>query len=58
MANAKHVDNLKMLRQIRKEVSSELEKMTPEQRQEFFKGAEELYEGLKKMEKVRAAVAR
>jgi hypothetical protein len=57
LAKAKH-DNLKMLRQIRKEISSELEKMTPEQRQEFFKGAEELYEGLKKMEKVRAAIAR
>ncbi len=57
MAKAKR-DNLKMLRQIRKELSLELEKMTPEQREEFFKGAEEFYEGLRKMEKVRAAIAR
>lgn len=57
MAKAKH-DNLKMLRQIREELSVELEKMTPKQREEFFKGAEELYEGLKKMEKVRASIAR
>jgi hypothetical protein len=47
-----------MLRQIRKELSLELEKMTPEQREEFFKGAKEFYEGLRKMEKVRAAITR
>ena len=57
MAKAKH-DNLKMVQHIRKELSLELEKMTPRQREEFFKGAEELFEGLKKIEKVRAAIAR
>ncbi len=57
MTKTKH-DNLKMLRQIRKELSLELEKMTSDQREEFFKGAEEFYEGLRKMEKVRASIAR
>ena len=57
MAKTKR-DNLKMLSQIRKELSIELEKMTPKQREEFFKGAEEFYKGLKKMERVRAAITR
>ncbi len=57
MARGKQ-DNLKMLRDIRKELSSELEKMTPDQREEFFRGAEEFYKGLTRMEKVRTAVAR
>jgi hypothetical protein len=47
-----------MLRQIREELSLELDKMTPKQREEFFRGAEELFHGLQKMEKVRAAIAR
>ncbi|HEX9844931.1 MAG TPA: hypothetical protein VGA92_00535 [Candidatus Nitrosotenuis sp.] len=51
-------DNLKMLDQIRKELSQDLEKMTSQQREEFFKGTEEIYEGLKKMAKVRQSITR
>ncbi len=47
-----------MLQKIRKDLSLELEKMTPRQREEFFKGAEKVYEGLKKMAKARATIAR
>jgi len=36
--------------------SLELEKMTPKQRKEYFKAACEVYEGLKKMAKVREAI--
>ena len=55
---AKKHDNLKMLNQIRKELSLELEKMMPEQREEFFKGAENVYDGLKKMAKARQTITR
>jgi hypothetical protein len=47
-----------MLNQIREELSQDLEKMMPEQREEFFKGAENVYDGLKKMAKARQAVTR
>ncbi len=47
-----------MLDQIRKELSQDLERMMPKQREEFFKGAENVYEGLKKMAKARQAVTR
>lgn len=57
MAKKKH-DNVKMLQKIREELSLELEQMTPKQREEFFKGAEEVYEGLKKMAKARTAITR
>ena len=57
MAERKH-DNLKTLSQIRKELSEDLEKMTTRQREEFFKGTEEIYEGLKKMAKVKQSIAR
>lgn len=51
-------DNLKMLNQIRKELSQDLEKMTPQQRKEFSKGTEEIYEGLKRMAKVKQSITR
>ena len=57
MPKKKH-DNVKMLRKIREELSLELEKMAPKQREEYFKGAYEVYEGLKKMAKARAAIIR
>jgi len=46
-----------MLREMRKELSLELAKMSPKQREEFFRGAEEFYAGLKKMERVRASIS-
>ncbi len=55
---AKKHENVKMLQKIRKDLSLELEKMTPRQREEFFKGAEKVYEGLKNMAKARATIAR
>ena len=57
MPKKKH-DNVKMLRKIREELSLELEKMAPKQREEYFKGAYEVYEGLKKLAKVRVAITR
>jgi predicted CopG family antitoxin len=57
LVKGKH-DNLKMLRQIRKELSLELKKMAPEQRKEFITGTEDVYEGLKKMAKARQSIAR
>jgi len=57
LAKKKH-DNVKMLQKIREELSLELEQMTPKQREEFFKGAEEVYEGLKRMAKARTAITR
>jgi hypothetical protein len=57
-AKKKQHDNIKMLQKIREEISLELEQMTPEQREEFFRGAEDVYEGLKKMAKVRTAIAK
>jgi predicted CopG family antitoxin len=56
LAKKKH-NNIKMLQKIREELSSDLEKMTPKQREEFFRGAEEVYEGLSKMAKARASVS-
>lgn len=47
-----------MLEQIRKELSQDLEKMTPQQQKEFFKGAEEMYEGLRKMARVKQSITR
>lgn len=47
-----------MLRKIREELSLELEKMTPKQCEEYFKGAYEVYEGLKKMAKIREAITK
>lgn len=38
------------------ELSLELEKMTSKQREEYFKGAYEVYEGLKKMVKAKEAI--
>jgi hypothetical protein len=46
-----------MIREIRRELSLELVKMSSKQREEFFKGAEEFYAGLKKMERVRASIS-
>ncbi|MGH2611674.1 MAG: hypothetical protein ACRDFB_01335 [Rhabdochlamydiaceae bacterium] len=57
MAGEKH-GNLKILNQVHKELSQDLEKMTPQQREEFFKGTEEIYKGLKKMAKVRQSFTR
>lgn len=54
----KEHNNVKMLRKIREELSLELEKMSPKQREEYFKGASEIYGGLKKMAKARAAITR
>lgn len=51
-------DNLKLLSKIRKELSQDLEKMTPQQREEFLKGTEEIYKGLRKMAKVKQSIAR
>lgn len=51
-------DNLKMLGKIRKELSHDLDKMTPQQREKFFEGTREIYDGLKKMAKVRQAIAK
>jgi hypothetical protein len=51
-------NNVKMLNRIRKELSKELSMMTPAQRQEFFQGAEDVYEGLKKMARSRETIAR
>jgi hypothetical protein len=50
--------SLKMLREVRRELLLELQKMTTNQRDEFLRGAEEFYKGLMKMEKVRAAIAK
>lgn len=41
-------DNLKILGKIRNQISQDLDKMTPQQREKFFEGAKEIYEGLKK----------
>jgi len=39
-------NNVKMVWKIRRELSEEMVKMTPRQREEYFKGAYEVYEGL------------
>jgi len=51
-------DDLKMLGKIRRDLSQDLEKMTPQQREKFFEGAKEIYEGLKKMVEVRQSVTK
>lgn len=47
-----------MLNKIKQEISLELERMTPKQREVFFKGAEDVYEGLKKMAKARTSLTK
>jgi hypothetical protein len=51
-------DNLKMLAKIRKQLSQDLDKMTPQQREKFFEGTKDVYEGLKKMAKVRHSIVK
>jgi hypothetical protein len=53
----KKYDNDEMIRKIREELSLELDKMTTKQREKFFKGAKEVYEGLRKMAKARTTIA-
>ncbi len=46
--------SLNELRKIRGELSEEMTKMTPKQRREYAKAAEEVYRGLEKMARVRS----
>jgi hypothetical protein len=51
---AKQSPSLRELRRIRRELSKEMMSMTPRQRREYAKAAEEVYRGLEKMVKIRS----
>ncbi len=52
----KEPTSLSELRKIRKELSEEMEKMSPEQRRSYAKAAEEVYHGLAEMTKIRSHI--
>jgi uncharacterized protein (UPF0305 family) len=57
---AKNEKNLTQgdLRKIRSELSEEMEKITPSQREEYLEAAKDVYIGLSKMSKIRESMKR